>query len=143
MAGYIIKRFSHYYTKSHEWYKFNSSNNITIGLTNYAIKNINEVIYIEFPTPEDEVSDLEPIIEIETTKTSQEIVSPDNCKIIECNSEIDLEYLNNLDIDETEKWLVRISTENHWNLDTQDPPKNNNIELLNNDDYISICGRDK
>ena len=81
------------YTETHEW-KLEYNNIITIGLSNYAIEELGEVVYLEFPNEiNDELYSGDDLVIIESVKASDSIKVDSNIKIIDLN--LDLE--NNLD----------------------------------------------
>ena len=59
-----------------------------IGITDYAQDELGDIVYIELPEVGVEVSALEEITEIESTKTTAPVLAPVNGRIIEVNDEL-------------------------------------------------------
>jgi len=72
------------YTKEHEWIKVDGSH-ATIGVTEYAVEQLGDVVYLDLPKPGLEFSIDEAIGTIESTKTVSDLYSPLNCKVLETN----------------------------------------------------------
>jgi len=64
-----------FYTKEHEWAK-GSGNAIRVGITDYAAKTLNDVVYITLPKVGDRVAQFKPIGTVESIKAVSEIYSP-------------------------------------------------------------------
>jgi len=72
------------FTKEHEWVKLEGKRAI-IGITDYAQDELGDIVYIELPEVGEEVSALEEITEIESTKTTAPVMTPVTGRIIEVN----------------------------------------------------------
>ena len=75
------------FTKDHEWIKVEGKRSI-IGITDYAQSELGDIVYIELPEVGEEVSALEEITEIESTKTTSPVLAPVSGTIIEVNEEL-------------------------------------------------------
>ncbi len=75
------------FTKEHEWVKAEGKRAM-IGITDYAQDELGDIVYIELPEVGEEVSSMEEITEIESTKTTAPVMSPVSGKIIEINEEL-------------------------------------------------------
>lgn len=75
------------FTKEHEWVKVEGKRAI-IGITDYAQDELGDIVYIELPEVGEEVSSMEEITEIESTKTTAPVMSPVSGRIIEVNEEL-------------------------------------------------------
>ena len=95
------------YTKEHEWIRVDESIG-TLGITDFAQKELGDVVYVELPKVGDPVTAGEPLGTVESVKAVSEIFSPVTGKI----SEINLRLNNNPEMLNTdphgEAWLVRI-----------------------------------
>ena len=85
--GYIIPT-GLYYTKDHEWVKIESKDITRVGITDYAQKNLHEVVYVGLPKTGLLVSQMEPIGTVESIKSVSEIYSPLSGQIIEINEKL-------------------------------------------------------
>lgn len=99
------------FTKEHEWAKV--ENEIaTIGISDYAQKELGDVVYIELPSPGDSISKGDVCSNIESVKAVNDIYTPVSGKIIEVNSLLENapELLNNDPYNEG--WILKIKLEN-------------------------------
>jgi len=85
--GYIILK-GIYYTKDHEWVKIESKDMARVGITDYAQKNLHEVVYVGLPKVGLMISQMELIGTVESIKSVSEIYSPLSGKIIEVNEKL-------------------------------------------------------
>ena len=63
------------YTKDHEWIQVDESVG-TIGITDYAQKELGDVVFVELPKPGDHVTAAESFGTVESVKAVSEIFSP-------------------------------------------------------------------
>ena len=75
------------FTKDHEWIKVEGKRAI-IGITDYAQNELGDIVYIEMPEVGQEVSAMEEITEIESTKTTAPVLAAVSGRIIEVNEEL-------------------------------------------------------
>jgi len=94
------------YTKDHEWIEI-IGDLISIGVTDYASKEMGDVAFIELPSKGDTASSGELLCEIESVKAVSEIISPVDGSVEESNEELeDLpELINESPYD---SWIVKI-----------------------------------
>ena len=91
-------------TKSHE-YVYNKN---VIGLTDYAIEQLGDIVFLELPEVGDEFKKGETFANIESVKAASEIYMPISGKITEVNeSLVDSPEMLNEDCYEN-GWLVKI-----------------------------------
>ena len=114
-----------YCTKSHE-YVVKEDKNYVIGLTDYAIEQLGDIVFLELPSAGDEFEKGETFANIESVKAASEIYMPISGKIIAVNEEL---------VDSPEKlnedcyeggWLVKIES---------NAPESEFEDLLTYDDY--------
>ena len=97
-----------YYSKDWMWLKIEGSK-VRIGITDYAQKQLNEVVFVELPKVGDVVTKGESFGSVESLKTISDLVSPINGKIEEVNEEVkdNPEILNKNPY--KEGWLIVLS----------------------------------
>ena len=97
-------------TKTHE-YVLEKGENYEIGITDYAIEQLGDIVFVELPDVDSEFSKNEVFATIESVKAASEIYMPISGKVVEINEEIvnSPELLN--DENYEEKWLIKISSE--------------------------------
>ena len=72
------------YTKDHEWVRVNGSE-ARVGITDYAQKQLGDVVYLELPAVGEELVAGAVVGEIESTKSVSELYSPVTGTVIEIN----------------------------------------------------------
>lgn len=97
-------------SKSHE-YILKQDNKFVIGLTDYAIEQLGDIVFLELPEIGDEFSKGDTFANIESVKAASEIYMPISGKIVEVNSElVDAPEKLNEDCYEG-GWLVKVESE--------------------------------
>ena len=72
------------YSESHEWIKYNEKKKeATVGITDYAVKQLADLVHIDLPKAGDNVEQGAPFGEIESVKTVADLIAPLTGKIIE------------------------------------------------------------
>ncbi|KAK5167581.1 glycine cleavage system H-protein subunit [Saxophila tyrrhenica] len=75
------------YTEDHEWIELSSDGKTgTIGISTYAAKALGDVVFVELPTLDLEVSAGDSIGAVESVKSASDIMTPVSGKIVEANS---------------------------------------------------------
>lgn len=94
-------------SKSHE-YVVKDGNTYTIGLTDYAIEQLGDIVFLELPTVGDEFSKGDTFANIESVKAASEIYMPISGKVTEINEQlIDAPEMLNEDCYEN-GWLIKV-----------------------------------
>jgi len=76
-----------YYSKEWTWVKIEDGK-ARIGITDYAQKQLREIVFAELPSVGDEVVKGEPFGTVESVKSVSDLVAPINGKIEEVNEEV-------------------------------------------------------
>ena len=76
-----------YYTKDFEWVK-TEGDKVRIGATDYAQKQLREVVYAELPTPGTTLKQNEPYGTVESVKAVSDLVALVSGEIEEVNTEV-------------------------------------------------------
>ncbi len=100
-----------YYSKDWEWVKVEGAK-VRVGITDYAQKQLREVVYAELPSPGTEVTQGEPYGTVESVKAVSDLVAPVSGTIEKVNEEVQSspEILNE---DPYEKgWLLVVTPNN-------------------------------
>ena len=92
-------------SKSHE-YVVEQDGKYIIGLTDYAIEQLGDIVFLELPSVDDEFSKGDTFANIESVKAASEIYMPISGKVIEVNEAL---------IDSPEM-LNEDSYENGWRI---------------------------
>ena len=95
-------------SKSHEFLLDNGDGTHTIGLTDYAVEQLGDIVFLELPEGGDEFSKGDTFANIESVKAASEIYMPVSGKIVEVNSAL-VDAPESLNEDCYENgWLVKI-----------------------------------
>ena len=97
------------YSETHEWIKYSDKKKeAVIGITDYAVKQLSDLVHLDLPKVGDNVEQGAPFGEIESVKTVADLVSPLTGKILEVNKDIagDLDTLKEEPFEDG--WLVKI-----------------------------------
>lgn len=104
------------YSDTHEWIKI-EGNIGTVGITEFAQKELGEVVYIELPAIGKKVKASEEVAVLESTKAAADIYSPVTGEVVEINQDLNgfSEKINRSP--EEEGWLFKIKLVNLAELD--------------------------
>ena len=114
------------YTETHEWARKEGEKIITVGITDYAVKELGDIVYIELPDVETEIEAKEPFGTIESVKAVSDLISPVTGKIIQVNESIAEAPEELADDPYEEGWLIKIEVEDPEEFE----------DLLSADEYI-------
>lgn len=94
VGEYVIQE-GLYYTKTHEWLKI-QNNKAVVGITDYAQRNLKDLVYVEFINADEEALDVgsevkagSQIAAIESVKATSEVYSPVSGRIVEINRKLE------------------------------------------------------
>ena len=112
-------------SKSHE-YVCEQDGNYVIGLTDYAVEQLGDIVFVELPEVGASYTKGEIFGTVESVKAASEIYMPISGTVLEINEELieKPELLNETPFDEI--WLIKVSTD-IFEVDSQD--------LVNYDTY--------
>ncbi len=99
------------YNESHQWAKIENGK-VRVGITDFAQKQLKEIVYVELPEVGDDVSQGEEFGTIESVKAVSELYAPVSGKIVEVNEALeDSPELVNSD-PYGEGWMIVIEATN-------------------------------
>ena len=95
------------YTKEHEWIKV-EGDVATVGITDYAQKELGEVVFVELPQVGTKVEQMKPFGVIEAVKAVSDLFSPLTSEVVEVNTQ--LESQSNLINSDPygQGWIIKI-----------------------------------
>jgi len=76
------------YTKSHEWAKL-SGGKIIVGISDYAQKEISDVVFIELPKIGQAAQQAKPVAVVESVKAAFDIYAPVSGKVTRVNADLE------------------------------------------------------
>jgi len=74
-----------YYTEEHEWVKKLDDGTVAVGVSDYAQKQLHEIVYVELPDVGAEFDQLETIGAVESVKAVTDTFTPVGGTIVEVN----------------------------------------------------------
>ena len=97
-----------YYSKEHEWVRIIGEKTAEIGITDYAAKLLNDVVYVGLPTLGAEVKQNGIIGSVESIKAVSDVYSPISGKVTKVNENLNStpEIINQSPYQDG--WIVRI-----------------------------------
>ncbi len=116
-----------YYAESHEYVKV-EGNIGYIGITDYAQEQLGNVVYVDTPEVDDEVTAGEEFGAVESVKAASDLLSPVSGKVIEVNEALEdaPELINE---DAFANWIIKV--------ELSDPSEVEN--LLDAEAYSKLC----
>ncbi len=105
------------YTETHEWVRI-EGDTATIGITDYAVSQLSDLVHIELPEVGEHVEQDAPFGEIESVKTVSDLVSPLSGKVLSINEEVvsDVAILSRDPYEEG--WLIKMRIEDATEVQT-------------------------
>lgn len=95
-------------SKSHEFLLDNGDGTFTVGLTDYAVEQLGDIVFLELPEIDTEFNKGESFATVESVKAASEIYMPIAGKVVEVNNDaVDAPEILNEDAWE-KGWLVKI-----------------------------------
>ncbi len=95
-------------SKTHEYILENTDGTYTIGLTDYAVEQLGDIVFLELPEADSEFSKGDTFATVESVKAASEIYMPISGKILEVNEAL-VDAPEGLNEDSYENgWLVKV-----------------------------------
>jgi len=116
------------YTSTHEWVHWDGET-ATIGITDFAVSQLTDLVYVELPKVGASVTAGDPCGEIESVKAVGELNAPLNGTVTEAND----------DLEENLEWLSESPFEKGWlfKMTPSDPAEID--ALLDRAAYEKVC----
>jgi len=120
------------YSQSHEWVKVDKDI-ATVGLTDFATKQLTDLVYVELPSLGGKVSKGSSFGAVESVKAVSDLCSPVSGKIIKVNEKLSMqpEIINQDPYGEG--WMIKVKIEGQTELDT----------LMDSEEYEELVKREK
>ena len=77
-----------HYSESHQWARVEDGV-ATVGVTHYAQEQLGDIVYVELPSPDEEVKRGEPLGSVESVKAVADVNSPVSGRVTEVNTDLD------------------------------------------------------
>ena len=113
------------YCKEHTWVKV-EDDYAYIGITDYAQDQLGEILFVEMPEIEDEITKGEDFGVVESSKVASDLIAPISGEVVEINEmlEDEPEAINE---DAYDAWIIKVKISDEEELNS----------LLNSDGYES------
>ncbi|KPL04938.1 MAG: glycine cleavage system protein H [candidate division Zixibacteria bacterium SM1_73] len=104
------------YTKEHEWVKV-EGDEVTVGITDYAQKQLGDVVFVELPQVGTQVEQMKPFGVIEAVKAVSDLFAPLSGEVTEVNTQ--LESQSNLINSDPygQGWIIKIKVKDPKELE--------------------------
>lgn len=118
-----------YYTESHEYVRVDGDFGY-IGITDYAQHALGNVVYVDMPEVDDELTAGEEFGAIESVKAASDLNSPVSGKVVEVNEKLEdePELINK---DAFANWIVKVELSDKAELD----------QLMDAEAYKAFCDK--
>lgn len=105
------------FTKTHEWFYENEVGEVYIGVSDYAVDQLGDIVYVELPYLDDYFECDDDLAEIESVKSTSTIFSPVEGEVIAVNDQLEdsPEIVNEDPLGDG--WLVKLSVSKEINKD--------------------------
>ncbi len=77
------------YVSSHEWVRLEDDGSVTVGITHHAQELLGDVVFVELPDIDSEVSLDDEMAVVESVKAASDIIAPVSGTIIAINEALD------------------------------------------------------
>ncbi len=116
------------YSKEHEWVRSESDSVVVMGITEFAQDSLGDVVVVEIPDEDAELTQGEKMGEIESVKAVSDLYSPVSGKVIKRNESLidNPELVNEGPFEQG--WMLKVEIKDASELDN----------LLSADDYNSF-----
>ena len=105
------------YATSHEWVRSEGNGVVTIGITEHAQGLLGDMVFVELPDVDDEISTGDDVAVAESVKAASDIYAPVSGKVIEVNEDLeDSPELVNSDAF-GDGWLFKVQLDDAAELD--------------------------
>lgn len=119
------------YSSDHEWIKVEGKE-ATIGITDFAQHKLGEIVYVELPQVDDELSKGDVFSVVESVKAASDSYLPVSGKITEVNEDLDGEP-GLINEDPYANWIAKIELSDESELE----------ELMNAEEYEDFCSKEE
>lgn len=95
------------YSKSHEWVRYDGDD-VVIGISDYAQESLGDLVFVNLPEVDDELTVGEALGDVESVKAVSDIISPVSGKVTEINEAL-LDSPEMINEDPYDAWFVKVT----------------------------------
>jgi glycine cleavage system H protein len=105
------------YTAEHEWVERTGPTTVRVGITDFAQSQLGDVVFVQLPAVDEDVTAGESFGEVESTKSVSDIYAPLTAKVVAANADLDgnPELVNSAPYGQG--WLVELAVDDEATLD--------------------------
>ncbi len=118
-----------YYSESHEYVRVDGEYGY-VGISDYAQQALGNVVYVDMPEVDDEVSAGEEFGAVESVKAASDLISPVTGVVVEVNEALEDEP-ERINADAYENWIVKVHLSDTAELD----------QLMDSQAYEAYCSK--
>ena len=96
------------YVRTHEWIEYLEEGKVRIGLSEYAVEELGDLVFIDLPEVDDEVEVEEPFADVESVKAVSEVFSPVTGIVTAVNEDL-LDQPELVNDSPLEAWFIEVS----------------------------------
>jgi glycine cleavage system H protein len=78
-----------HYTAEHEWVRRTGDDTVRVGITDYAQSALGDVVFVQLPATETEVTAGSAFGEVESTKSVSDLYAPLSAKVVAVNGDLE------------------------------------------------------
>ena len=116
-----------YYSKTHEWVKVEGEEAL-VGITDYAQQALGNVVYVDMPDEDDEITKDEEFGAVESVKAASDLIAPVSGTVLESNSALE-DASGLLNSDPYGTWIIKVKLSDPSELD----------DLMDAQAYSAFC----
>lgn len=129
------------FLESHEWALL-TGEIVTVGLSDFAVKHLSDLVFIQLPEVGEKVEQGERLGEIESVKAVSDINAPVTGEVVEVNSAV----VDNLDLIANDcyndGWLVKIQMDDSAEYDNLLSPEDYATQIEKEDEADEFAGEE-
>lgn len=101
------------YLESHEWGRLEADGTVSVGITDFAVDQLNDLTFVDLPEVGDKATKGEAFGEIESVKAVSDLISPVSGEIVAVNNGVEDDDFSALKKDAFGAgWLIKIKPDN-------------------------------
>lgn len=105
-----------YYTESHEFVKV-EGNYGYVGITDFAQHELGNVVYVDMPDVDDDVTAGEEFGAVESVKAASDLNSPVSGTVVEVNDKLE-DHPEDINKDAFSNWIIKVKLSDKSELDS-------------------------
>lgn len=98
-----------FFTKDHEWVDVVSEDLVRVGISDYAVEQLGDIVFVELPEEGDDVEAKEEFATVESVKSTSEIYAPVSGTVSKVNDSLEDEPEKLNESPYGEGWLIEVT----------------------------------